>query len=133
MTRPGRQARQAPAGLPHRVLLSAYYDHRKARMICLLNGLMAAAILGFGAVLAVRLDSLNYINRMGGMITALSLLLALHQFRFEQRHKNEEALSAQAAALVAQDRHYPSGFAREVVGRARRGTAQRVESARQMI
>ena len=111
----------------------AYTDHQKARLFCVGIYLGASIILLVGAALSVILDDHECVNRAGGLITALSLLLILSQFQFEERHRGEEVKVANRAAALAETRQYPLALSKEVVVQAQQAAENRFLRTRYML
>lgn len=67
-----------------------------------------------GTFLAIFLRDAHIVNRFGGSLTALSLLLLLYQFKFENRRKHDETHFRDFAAHVQKVRVYPPEKHKEI-------------------
>jgi hypothetical protein len=87
-------------------VLEVYKDRRSARIFCIYFGIFSIFLLLLGIFFAAYFREAHTLNRAGGSLTALSLLVIVYQFNFERRRKNDEAILRRRADLLANPRPY---------------------------
>lgn len=113
-------------------VLEVYRDRRTAKNFCIYFGFFAVLIFLLGAFLAAYFRDAHTFNRVGGSLTALSLLVIVYQFRFERRRKYDEDILRRKADQLAESRPYdPSTLAK--IELAIRKKAEELEDVRQVI
>lgn len=101
----------------HRALAQAsrgYWDRRKAKKFCIGFLIFSVLFLIIGVSSAAYIRDAHALNRAGGLLTALSLLVIIYQFRFEQRRKHDEENLHKLARKIAEDRPYDTKFLEDI-------------------
>ncbi|MCA3305259.1 MAG: hypothetical protein ING00_05575 [Roseomonas sp.] len=113
-------------------LIEAYRDRKTARTFCIFFGVFTGFFMIMGIFLAIFLRDAHIVNRFGGSLTALSLLLVLYQFKFENRRKHDENHFRDFAARVQIDRFYPPEIQQGIEDQLR-DVADELEGIRYLI
>jgi hypothetical protein len=87
-------------------VLEVYRDRRTAKNFCIYFGFLSIFMFLLGVFFAVYFRDAHTFNRVGGSLTALSLLVIVYQFKFERRRKNDEAILRRRADQIAKSRPY---------------------------
>lgn len=113
-------------------LIEAYRDRKTARKFCIFFGVFTGLLLILGVFLAICLRDAHIVNRFGGSLTALSLLMVLYQFKFENRRKHDETHFREYVARLQRDRVYPPEKQNEIEDQLR-SKADELEGIRYLI